>query len=54
MSDTEVVKPFLLRLPRDLKAWLKDHAKANSRNMTGQLIEIIKAERVRADQTEEA
>ncbi|WP_156034713.1 hypothetical protein [Pseudorhizobium marinum] len=39
--------PLLLKLPPELKAWLNEYAQKNSRNMTGQLIEMIKAERRR-------
>lgn len=54
MSTRKPASPLLVRLPSDLKDWLAEYAEENSRNMTGQLIEMIKAERSRAEQKENA
>ncbi|WP_276118376.1 hypothetical protein [Pararhizobium qamdonense] len=48
MSNRKIASSLLVRLPPHLKDWLADYAEENSRNMTGQLIELIKAERERA------
>lgn len=45
-------KGVSLRLPEDLKAWLDARADDNGRSTNREIIQIIKAERSRAEQKE--
>lgn len=47
-------KGVSLRLPEDLKTWLDIRADDNGRSTNREIIQIIKAERSRAEQKEQA
>ena len=44
------MESMLVRIPAELKGWLKQKAKENTRSMTGELIELMK----KAKEKEEA
>lgn len=41
-----------LRIPPDLKKWLDQRAEDNGRSLNGEIVQIIRAERSRAEQQE--
>lgn len=43
MPTSSNVKPLLIRLPDMLKQKLKERAKSNHRNMTGEVVALIEA-----------
>jgi hypothetical protein len=47
MPDTQKVAPLPLRLPEELKLWLRAQALANHRSMTGEVIKRIEESRAR-------
>lgn len=38
-----------VRLPADLKKWLRDRASANDRSMNAELVTVVKAAKVKAE-----
>lgn len=48
------IKPFGLRMPPELKAWLDARAEENGRSTNSELVQLIKAERARTEQMEQA
>lgn len=47
MQETRKVAPLPLRLPQELKAWIRDQAVSNHRSMTGEVIKRIEESRAR-------
>lgn len=41
MEATPTISPILIRMPGDIKQWLKAAAKAERRTMTAQLLHIL-------------
>ncbi|PYF07829.1 Arc-like DNA binding dprotein [Rhodobacter viridis] len=44
-------KPMQLRLPPDLKDWIKDQAESNGRSQNSEVVQVIRAAKVRSEQT---
>jgi hypothetical protein len=51
MTETQIIKTLLVRLPQDVKAWLKREAE---RNLSSQTSEIVRAVRHRMNSEEAA
>lgn len=41
MEKPQVISPYGVRIPSDLKAWIKDQSKKNRRSMNTEIIWII-------------
>jgi hypothetical protein len=57
MHQKEIGMPvddLKVRLPRDVKEWLKARAETNSRTMNGEILHLLKSERIRSEQKEHA
>lgn len=43
-------KPMQLRLPPELKDWIKDQAESNGRSQNSEIVQAIRAAKIRAEQ----
>ena len=43
-------KPMQLRLPADLKAWIKAEAERNGRSQNSEVVQVLRAAMTRTDQ----
>lgn len=45
MSEEERTTPFGLRMPKDLRDWVRERARRNDRSMNGEIIAILREKR---------